>query len=55
MHPTTIPDERAAIASVLQHYIEGARSGSGEQMRAAFHQDATIFGYFDQELLAGPI
>lgn len=44
-----------AIVAVIQHYIDGARSGRGEDMKPAFHQDATIFGYVGPDLFAGPI
>jgi Putative lumazine-binding len=44
-----------AIAKVVQRYIDGARSGRGEDMRPAFHKDATIFGYIGDDLFAGPI
>ena len=43
------------ITSVLQHYLDGARSGRGGAMKPAFHEDATIFGYVGPELFAGPI
>ena len=43
------------IANVVQHYIDGAKSGRGEDMKPAFHGDATIFGYVGTSLLAGPI
>ncbi len=43
------------IAEALQHYIDGARSGRGDDMRPAFHEDATIFGYVGGDLFAGPI
>ena len=43
------------IANVVQHYIDGARSGRGDDMKAAFHKDATIFGYVQAGLFAGPI
>ena len=49
------PNERKAIAKVLQHYIDGAKSGKGEEMKPAFHEDATIFGYVGDDLFAGPI
>jgi len=48
-------DEYDAIAETLQHYIDGAKSGKGDDMRPAFHESATIFGYADGELMAGPI
>jgi len=47
--------EYDAIAKVIQRYIDGAKSGSGEDMKPAFHRDATIFGYVGTDLLAGPI
>ena len=47
--------ERDAIAKAVQHYIDGAKSGSGDDMKPAFHQDATIFGYAGADLFGGPI
>ncbi len=47
--------EYDAIADVVQHYIDGARSGKGDDMKPAFHEDATIFGYVGADLFAGPI
>ena len=44
-----------AIAETVQHYIDGAKSGSGDDMKPAFHKDATIFGYAGADLFAGPI
>ncbi|MCH8203428.1 MAG: nuclear transport factor 2 family protein [Proteobacteria bacterium] len=52
---TTETKEHEAIAEVVQHYIDGARSGKGEDMKPAFHEDATIFGYAGDDLFAGPI
>ena len=37
--------EYDVIANVVQHYIDGAKSGKGDDMKPAFHEDATIFGY----------
>ena len=48
-------NDREAISAILQHYISGARSGSGDEMRPAFHTDATIFGFVGNDLFAGPI
>ena|SRR5215468_8039455 len=45
--------EYEAIAKTVQHYIDGAKAGRGAEMKPAFHQDATIFGYADGELFAG--
>ena len=36
-------------------YIDGAKSGSGDRMRSAFHEEATVFGYVGADLFAGPI
>ena len=47
--------EHDAIAKTVQHYIDGAKSGSSDDMKPAFHKDATIFGYAGAELFAGPI
>ncbi len=47
--------EHDAITKVVQHYIDGARSGRGDDMKPAFHKDATIFGYAGADLFAGPI
>ena len=47
--------EHDAIAKTVQHYIDGAKSGRGEDMKPAFHKDATIFGYTGADLFAGPI
>ncbi len=52
---TTNVSEYDLIANSVQHYIEGARSGRGDDMRPAFHEDATIFGYAGPDLFAGPI
>ncbi len=47
--------EYGEIAKVLQHYINGAKSGRGDDMKSAFYKDATIFGYTGTDLFAGPI
>lgn len=52
--PTKV-GEYDAIAKTFQHYIDGARSGRGADMKPAFHQDATVFGYVGADLFAGPI
>jgi hypothetical protein len=48
-------NEHDAIVKTVQHYIDGGKSGRGNQMKPAFHQDATIFGYAGPDLFAGPI
>ena len=52
--PTNV-SEYGVIAKVVQHYIDGAKSGRGDDMKLAFHKDATIFGYVGADLFAGPI
>lgn len=44
-----------AIAETIQRYVDGGKSGRGADMKAAFHTDATIFGYIGTDLFAGPI
>jgi hypothetical protein len=51
----TTVNEHEAIAETVRRYVEGGRSGRGDDMRAAFHPDATIFGYIGDELFSGPI
>jgi hypothetical protein len=52
--PTAV-NEYDAIAATVQHYIDGAKSGRGDDMKPAFHPDATIYGYVGPDLFAGPI
>ncbi len=52
---TTNVNDQDLITQVIQHYLDGARSGKGDDMRPAFHNDATVFGYVGPELFAGPI
>ena len=40
--PTTL-SEYDAIVNVVQHYIDGAKSGRGDDMKPAFHEDATMW------------
>lgn len=48
-------EEIDAIKAVVKHYIDGARTGSGDAMKPAFHDDANLFGYVGPDLVAGPI
>ncbi len=52
--PTTASEDDA-IARTVQQYVDGGKSGRGDDMKAAFHPDATIFGYIGADLFAGPI
>lgn len=47
--------EYDAIMKTVQHYINGGKTGKTDEMKLAFHSDATIFGYIGQDLFAGPI
>ena len=51
----TAVNEYDAIAKTVQHYVDGGKSGRADDMKAAFHPDATIFGYVGADLFAGPI
>ena len=53
--PSNDQSDREEIAQAVQHYVDGAKSGRGEDMRLGFHPQATIFGYLGDDLLAGPI
>ena len=52
---TAIAQHHDAISKVLDQYIKGAKSGKGDEMKPAFHADATVFGYVGDNLFAGPI
>lgn len=47
--------EEELIKRTIQYYIDGAKSGKGNDMKPAFHDDATIFGYIGNDLFSGPI
>jgi hypothetical protein len=56
MDTTRTPlSEYEAIIKTVQPYIDGVKAGRGPDMQPAFHQDATIFGYAEGDLFAGPI
>ena len=48
-------DQQADVAEVVQRYLDGARSVQSDDMRPAFHENATIFGYVGEDLFVGPI
>lgn len=52
---TTNTNDHEMIENTVQFYLDGAKSGKGDDMKPAFHQDATIFGYIGDDLFAGPI
>jgi hypothetical protein len=55
MSQPTYVEEVNAITQTIQHYIDGARSGKGNEMKPAFHEAATIYGYVGPDLFGGPI
>ncbi len=56
MTTTTDLDDYKAITNLLtNHYLKGAISGKGSEMKASFHNDATWYGYVGSDLIAGPI
>jgi hypothetical protein len=52
---TTNLSQYAAIANTVQQYVNGGKTGRSEDMKPAFHANATIFGYLGPDLIAGPI
>ncbi len=48
-------DQHEAVTRIIQQYIAGAKSGRGDDMKPAFHEDATVYGYVGADLLAGHI
>jgi hypothetical protein len=47
--------DSAAIRQTIQTYIDGGIAGSGDAMKPAFHEGATIYGYIGDDLFGGPI
>ena len=52
---TSSTNDRDAIARTLQTYVDGGKSGKGDDMKPAFHDGATIYGYIGPDLFGGPI
>ena len=50
-----LSSDREAIERVIQTYISGGISGKSGDMKAAFHENATIHGHLGPDLIAGPI
>ena len=53
--PSSTSVQFDAVARTLQNYVEGARLGRDAQLKSAFHEGATIYGYIGPELFGGPI
>ncbi|CAN1722182.1 Permeases of the major facilitator superfamily [Hyphomicrobium sp. 1Nfss2.1] len=52
---TTPAQDYDDITKAVQPYLEGAKAGDGKAMKAAFHKDATVYGYLGDALVAGPM
>jgi hypothetical protein len=44
-----------AIVETMNRYNDAVRSGVSAGMKPSFHDKCTFYGYFDGQLLAGPI
>ena len=44
-----------AIVAAMERYNEGVRTGNSAVMRPSFHANCSFYGYFQGQLLAGPI
>lgn len=55
MTSTPTSSEESAVSRTLATYINGGVSGRSDDMRSAFHANATIHGYIGEELFGGPI
>ena len=47
-------NDNEMIKKTVQHYIHGAITGKGDNMKSAFHTGATVYGYIGEDLFAGP-
>jgi hypothetical protein len=47
--------EYDAIVRTIQTYVDGGKSGKGDDMKPAFHDGATIYGYIGPDLFGGPV
>lgn len=52
---TDINDYEAITNLVANHYLKGAVSGKGSDMKPSFHDGATWSGYVGADLIAGPV
>jgi putative lumazine-binding protein len=47
--------DRDAITATIETYVNGGKSGKGADMKPAFHEGATIYGYIGPDLFGSPI
>lgn len=52
MNPSTEEDQ---IRETINYYSEGMRTADAETLKKAFHSQAILCGYIDDELIAAPI
>jgi hypothetical protein len=52
---TTPAQEYELISKAIQPYLDGAKAGRGDVMKASFHESATVYGYLGDTLVQGPI
>jgi hypothetical protein len=52
---TTPAQEYDLISKAIQPYLDGAKAGRGDVMKASFHSSATVYGYLGDTLVQGPI
>ncbi len=52
--PVQVSD-RELIETTIHTYVNGGISGRGDDMKSAFHEGATIYGYIGPDLFGGPI
>ena len=52
---TTLTDERTAIESTVQLYIDGASKGEPDKLKEAFHETAWMFGSISGQRFDMPI
>ena len=52
---SALASEKEAIERTIKTYINGGISGRSDEMKPAFHDGATIYGYIGPDLFGGPI
>ena len=52
---SALASEKEAIERTIKTYINGGISGRSDEMKPAFRDGATIYGYIGPDLFGGPI
>lgn len=50
-----LASDNEEISATIRTYMNGGISGKGDDMKPAFHEGATIYGYIGPDLFGGPI